>query len=77
MFDEESGTWYPMADGGSGGGGYALPVATRTKLGGIMASDSIIVDPDGTAHAAAGEPASDEEVDAVLDRVFGISGNQP
>lgn len=64
--------------GGYAGGGasaYVLPAATSTRLGGVKASDSLKVDQDGTAHAVAElSPesfATDEEVDAVLDDVFG------
>lgn len=39
--------------GYSGGGGYVLPVATTTTLGGVIADGSTItVDVDGTIHAA-------------------------
>ena len=61
--------------GGEGAGGTLsdLPVATEDTLGGIKASGSIVVDPDGTAHAVdAGEFASDEDVDKMLDGVFGV-----
>lgn len=63
---------------GSAGGGastYVLPAATSTRLGGVKASDSLTVDPDGTAHAVAElSPesfATGAEVDAILDDVFG------
>jgi len=60
---------------GGGAGVYVLPAATSTRLGGVKASGSLTVDPDGTAHAVAEiSPecfATGEEVDAVLDDVFG------
>ena len=58
-----------------GGGTYVLPVATESTLGGIRASDSVTVDADGVAHAYAElSPesfATDEEVNAALDDIFG------
>ena len=60
------------ADGSSA---YVLPVATEDALGGIRASSSLTVDADGTAHAYAelspDSFASDEEVEAALDDIFG------
>lgn len=56
-------------------GVYALPIATETTLGGVKASDSVTVDADGTAHAvaqlSAESFASDEEVAAALNDIFG------
>ncbi len=60
---------------GGGAGAYVLPVAAPDRLGGVKASDTLTVDPDGTAHAVAAiSPecfATSEEVNAVLDDVFG------
>lgn len=59
-----------------GGGEYVLPVASDSTLGGIKSSDTLTVDADGTAHALAAEIspegfATEAEVDAVLNDVFG------
>lgn len=50
-----------------------LPVATAHSVGGIKGSDSIRIDADGTAHAilGAGNFATQAEVDAALNDVFG------
>jgi len=63
--------------GGSSGGGGAgdLPVATADTLGAIKASQSVRVDPDGTAHAVAeiapDSFASNEEAQRVINDAFG------
>lgn len=58
-----------------GGAVGELPVATEDTLGGIKASDSIWVDPDGTAHTAEGSGrvvfATDEEVERIINDAFG------
>ena len=54
---------------GAGGGGISLPVATEDILGGIKASDSLTVDPDGTAHSKV-DFATDQEVLDMLREVF-------
>ena len=54
---------------GAGGGGISLPVATEDILGGIKASDSLTVDPDGTAHSVP-DVATDQEVSDMLRQVF-------
>ena len=54
---------------GAGGGGISLPVATEDILGGIKASDSLTVDPDGTAHSVP-DVATDQEVSDMLAQVF-------
>lgn len=49
-----------------------MPVASDTQIGGIMASDTITVDEDGTAHASVSQMyATEDEVDAMMDDVFG------
>lgn len=55
------------------GTGYVLPTATATRLGGVKASDSVLVDADGTAHAVldADSFATQAEVDAAIRDVFG------
>lgn len=79
---EISGTLYLMVEnhwsgtgGAVGGGGTDIPVASETTLGGIKASDSLKVDPDGTAHAVAeisdDNFAADEEVSAMIEDIFG------
>lgn len=55
---------------------WQVPIASETRLGGIIASDSIFVDEDGTAHAVATELApsmyaTEKEVDEMLTEVFG------
>lgn len=69
-----------LVRGATGGGGsgdaYTLPVATPDTLGGIKESATVQVDEDGTAHAVAAEIsddcfASDAEVDAALNDIFG------
>lgn len=52
---------------------YVLPVADEVTLGGIKESDSVTVEPDGTAHATIPNEdiATREEVEKVLDKVFG------
>lgn len=62
--------------GTSGGGGVGdLPVATEETLGAIKASQSVRVDPDGTAHAVAeispDSFASDAEAQRVINDAFG------
>lgn len=63
---------------GGGGEPYALPVATTTTLGGIKASDSVAVDPDGTAHAFAEVSpehiGTEDDTSEMLDEVFGPNG---
>jgi hypothetical protein len=63
------------SDSADSGAVTEIPVATKTTLGGIKASDSIVVEADGTAHAAGGisgdSVASDDDVDAILDDIFG------
>jgi len=58
-------------------GSYAdLPIATEDTPGIIKASESLRVDSDGTAHVATGyQTATSEQVDAVLDEVFGTKGD--
>lgn len=58
---------------GGGGGTYVLPPATADTLGGIKASDTVIVEADGTATIVLpdSEFATDEEVAAALDAIFG------
>lgn len=58
---------------GGGGGSYVLPPATSTTLGGIKASDTIVVEADGTARSvlADSEFATDEEVESALDEIWG------
>jgi len=60
---------------GNNGGLLSLPIATKTTPGCIMASDSLQVDPDGTAHAVAeisdASFASNAEVEATLNEVYG------
>ena len=62
-------------DTGGGGGSYVLPVATTTTLGGIKASDSVVVEEDGTARAYADvkpeDMATNEEVAEVIEDIFG------
>jgi len=60
-------------DGKIGGIVGSLPIATADTIGGIKASDSIIIDKDGTAHARLGADsfATQEEVEAALNDVFG------
>lgn len=49
-----------------------MPVASDTQIGGIMASDTITVDEDGKAHASVSQMyATEDEVDAMMDDVFG------
>ena len=49
-----------------------MPVASDTQIGGIMASDTITVDEDGKAHASVSQMyATEAEVDAMMDDVFG------
>lgn len=49
-----------------------MPVASETQIGGIMASDTITVDEDGKAHASVSQTyATEDEVDAMMDDVFG------
>lgn len=49
-----------------------MPVASATQIGGIMASDTITVDEDGKAHASVSQMyATEDEVDAMMDDVFG------
>lgn len=54
---------------------YELPVASAKVLGGIKSSDTLKIDPDGTAHvvvsAAEGEIADDQEVEDMLNDIFG------
>lgn len=74
IFDGENLVWYARTS--SGNSPYSLPVATEATLGGIKESDTIVVDEDGTAHAVAAEIseesfATDSEVEAVIDDVFG------
>ncbi len=54
-------------------GGGAIPVATANSLGGIKGSDTINIDPDGTAHAKLGADSfvSEEEMEAAMKDVFG------
>jgi len=63
---------------GEGGDPYELPVATADTLGGIKASDSVAVDPDGTAHVYAEvSPKHIGTVDdtkEMLDEIFGPAG---
>lgn len=62
---------------------YTLQPATTTVLGGIKGSDTIVIDPDGTAHAVGtgvseDDIATDEEVEGVVKDVFGDgSSNAP
>jgi len=60
---------------GNNGGLLSLPIATKTMPGCIMASDSLQVDPDGTAHAVAeisdASFASNAEVEATLQEIYG------
>lgn len=53
-----------------------LSPATETTLGGILASDTVLVDADGRATAVIPEAdfASEEEVSAAIDEIFGKSG---
>lgn len=69
-------TCHLLVKGDTGGGGsYVLPVATTTTLGGIKASDSVVVEDDGTARAYADvrpeDMATDEEVAEVIEDIFG------
>ena len=69
-------TCHLLVKGDTGGGGsYVLPVATNTTLGGIKASDSVVVEEDGTARAYADvkpvDMATDEEVAEVIEDIFG------
>lgn len=59
--------------GGGGGALPALPIATATSVGGIKGSDSIAIDPDGTAHALLSGDifASEDEFNEVVNDVFG------
>ena len=55
---------------------YTLQPATTTVLGGIKGSDTIIIDPDGTAHAVGTGVseeyfATDEELADALEEIFG------
>ena len=63
--------------GGGTGAAGELPVATTSTLGGIKASDSVVVDADGTAHAVAeisqDSFATDEEAVAAINDAFGGS----
>lgn len=67
-----------LTPGGSGGtiDPADMPVASADTAGLVKASDSLIVDPDGTAHAVFGDDAlaSDDEVDAALNDIFGAEG---
>lgn len=58
---------------GRAGEGGTIPIATANSAGIIKGSDSIIIDPDGTAHVKLGADnfASDTEVKAILDEVYG------
>lgn len=60
----------------AGSGGGSAPVmrpATATTLGAIKGSDSLKIDPDGTAHAVLSDAmfASDEQVSQALDDIYG------
>lgn len=62
-------------DGGGASGGYFLPVATKTRLGGVKIGENIDVTDDGTISAAGGtvsdeDMATDTEVGEILDEVF-------
>lgn len=62
-------------DGGGASGGYFLPVATKTRLGGVKIGENIDVTDDGTISAAGGtvsdeDMATDTEVGEMLDEVF-------
>lgn len=60
--------------GGGNGSNYELVPATADTLGGIKASDSLKVDPDGTAHAEArisqDSFATDAEVEKIINDAF-------
>lgn len=65
------------SSGGSGGGGgtYVLPVATKTRLGGVKIGDNINVSADGTISATGAslseeDMASTTETGEMLDEVF-------
>lgn len=45
---------YKLSEGGSGGGGYVLPVATASRLGGVKIGSGISVEEDGTISASGG-----------------------
>jgi len=50
------------------GGDGELPVASENTVGGIKSSDSITIDPDGTAHAKLGQDSftTDEEFERIV-----------
>lgn len=80
--DAISGTcqlWSSGGGSGGGGGTYILPIASASVLGGIRTSDSIAVDPDGTAHSYADVSpdhiSTDEDASEMLDDVFGPDGS--
>ncbi|MBQ9346617.1 MAG: hypothetical protein IJT94_04645 [Oscillibacter sp.] len=54
-----------------------LPPATADTVGGVKASDSLVIDPDGTAHAvfAPDSFASDEEVTGMLDELLPVDAD--
>jgi len=45
---------HKLSEGGSGGGGYVLPVATASRLGGVKIGSGISVEEDGTISASGG-----------------------
>ena len=62
--------------GSSGGGGaYVLPVATKTRLGGVKIGDNISVTADGTISATGASVSEDDmastaDTGELLDEVF-------
>ena len=48
--------------GGGGGGEYVLPVATRTRLGGVKIGDGIHVDADGTIYVDKDTVMTDDDL---------------
>jgi len=45
---------HKLSEGGSGGGGYVLPTATASRLGGVKIGSGINVEEDGTISAGGG-----------------------
>ena len=60
--------------GGSGGGSYVLPTATKTRLGGVKIGNNINVALDGTISSSGNldpsQVATDDEAQQMLDEIF-------
>lgn len=87
---EISGILYLIGKGGGGGGSYVLPVATATRLGGVMIGQGVTVDANGkisldpadiadsvTPKVIEEAAAPDRDVDDMLDEVFGDDEETP